>query len=73
MPKPKAVVKYDKCAPERCSPNDGVCGAVEVCTHHILIQEESYDSPMVFPAEMCQGCGDCVQACSLDAILLINI
>jgi len=72
MPKPLAVVKYDKCIPEKCSPDNGICRAVEVCTHNILKQGETYDSPMVFPADMCQGCGDCVQACSLDAILLVN-
>ena len=70
MPKPKAVIKYDKCKPEKCSPDMGICSAVEVCTHDILKQEEIYESPMVFPAEMCQGCGDCVQACSLDAITI---
>ena len=73
MPKPLAVVKYQKCVPEKSSSNDGIYEAIEVCTHHILIQEESYDSPMVFPVEMCQGCGDCVHACSLDVILLVNI
>ena len=72
MPKPLAVIKYDKCIPEKCSPDKGICSAVEVCTHNILKQEEIHDSPMVFPADMCQGCGDCVQACSLDAILLVN-
>jgi len=70
MPKPKALVKYKKCAPEKCSPNNGICSAVKVCIHNILIQEETYDSPMVFPADMCQGCGDCVQACPLNAITI---
>ena len=71
MPKPKAVVKYDKCTPEKCSPNDGICSAVKACTHDILKQEEPYDSPMVFLADMCQGCGDCVHACPLDAIIRV--
>lgn len=73
MPKPKAVVKYDECAPEKCSPNDGICCAVEACTYHILKQEEAFESPILFPLDMCQGCGDCVHACSLDAIFLVNI
>ena len=71
MPKPKAVVQYDKCKPEKCSPNDGICSAVKACTHNILKQEETYESPMVFPAEMCQGCSDCVMACQLEAIMLV--
>ncbi|MFC1485513.1 4Fe-4S binding protein [Candidatus Latescibacterota bacterium] len=72
MPKPKAVVKYDKCVPEKCSPSDGMCRAVEVCKHDILKQEEVYESPGGFPAFMCKGCGDCVQACPLEAIVLVN-
>ena len=70
MPKPKAGVKYDECVPEKCSPTDGICSAVEACTHTILKQEETYESPIVFPAYMCQGCGDCVNACPLDAIII---
>ena len=71
MPKPKAVVKYDKCAPEKCSPNDGICSAVEACTHDILKQEEAFESPIIFSLDMCQGCGDCAMACQLEAIMLV--
>ena len=72
MPKPLALIEYDKCKPEKCSPNDGICCAVKVCTRSILKQEDIYESPMVFPADMCQGCSDCVKACSLGAIIIVN-
>ena len=68
MPKRRVLIQYDKCLPDKCSPNDGVCAAVQACTHNVLEQEEAHDSPMVLYVDMCQACGDCRQACPLDAI-----
>ena len=72
MPKPVAMIEYNKCKPEKCNPDKGVCNAVMACTYNVLNQEDIYESPMVFPTDMCQGCGDCIQACSLKAIILID-
>ncbi|MFC1512235.1 4Fe-4S binding protein [Candidatus Latescibacterota bacterium] len=71
MPKLKAFVQYKMCKPEKCSPDDGKCRAVEVCKYYILKQEEIYESPGVYPIDMCKGCGDCLQECPLDAIMLV--
>jgi translation initiation factor RLI1 len=70
MPKRRAVIDYDKCLPDKCAPNDGICLAARACTHHIMEQEEPYESPMIMHADMCQGCSDCSDACPLDAIRL---
>ena len=72
MPKPVAMIKYDKCNPEKCNLDGGICDAELVCTRNILKQEEPFESPMLYPADMCQGCGDCVAACPFDAIKLTN-
>ena len=71
MPKRTAVVDYDRCKPEECAPEDGVCPAVAACTHNILTQEAPYEGPFAFPPDMCQGCSDCARACPLNAIRLI--
>ena len=71
MPKPKAVIKYKMSPPEKCNHDHGKCRAVEVCKHEILKQEELYESPGIYPIFMCKVCGDCLQACPLDAIMLV--
>ena len=73
MPKPLALVIYDKCEPEKCSPDTGECEAENACSRNILKQEEAFESPILFPSDMCQGCGDCTVACPLDAIKLADV
>ncbi len=68
MPKRRAIIDYDKCVPDKCAPNDGICVAVRACSKKIMEQEEPYEPPMIFHADICQGCGDCSQACPLSAI-----
>ncbi len=70
MPKRRAIIDYDKCVPDKCDPNGSVCAAAGACTHSIMEQEEPYEPPMIFHADMCQGCGDCSQVCPLDAITI---
>jgi translation initiation factor RLI1 len=70
MPGKIALVDYKKCHPESC--DSGVCAAVLACSHELLKQEVPYDVPMTDPS-VCQGCGDCVRACSLKAIEVVRI
>ncbi len=70
MPKRRAIIDYDKCVPDKCAPDDGICLAAAACTHSIMEQEERHESPMIFRADMCQGCSDCSQACPFDAITI---
>jgi translation initiation factor RLI1 len=67
MSKKIAVVNYQKCKPEDCK--GGVCTATIACKRKSLLQEipfEMPDSPMI-----CVGCGDCVQACPLEAVIMV--
>jgi translation initiation factor RLI1 len=60
-----ALVDYKKCHPEKC--DSGVCAAVLACFHKLLKQEAPYEIPMT-DTSVCQGCGDCVRTCPLEAI-----
>jgi translation initiation factor RLI1 len=60
-----ASVDYTKCLPESC--DSGICAASLACSHKILMQLEPYEMPMMNPID-CLGCGDCAQACTLNAI-----
>lgn len=67
MPKKTAAIQYQHCDPKFCA--DGVCLAVVACKRKVLKQDapfEKPDSPMV-----CVGCGVCVLACQLQAVLLV--
>jgi len=63
-----AVIDYEACEPEYCDPLQGICKAIQACSHELLIQEEAGDPPMLYSTRMCVGCGDCVRACSLKVI-----
>ncbi len=70
MPDKTALVVFDKCRPGNCE--RGICPAVAVCPHRLIKQEAPYEIPMFYPAT-CQGCGDCVRACPLQAIRVVRV
>lgn len=63
-----AKVNYERCAPEKCSPGEGVCAAAKACTHKVLKQIDGPNEPPVIFHDLCQGCWDCLEVCPLDAI-----
>jgi ATP-binding cassette subfamily E protein 1 len=68
-----AMVDYQRCNPDQCDPEKGLCAAVPACTHKVLKQiDGAFESPMVFQ-DMCMGCWDCIEACPLDAIEMKHI
>ncbi|MBA7662756.1 hypothetical protein ES703_70787 [subsurface metagenome] len=68
MPKPKAVIDYSKCHPERC--NAGVCAAVSECLYGISIQDAPWEVPYTLQ-DFCVGCGKCSIACPFKTIKLM--
>jgi len=69
MPKPKAVIDYIKCHPERC--DAGVCAGVSECPHGILIQDTPWEIPYILQ-DFCVGCGKCSTVCPFKAIKMIE-
>jgi len=69
MPKPKAVIDYQECTPERCE--GGICQASLFCKHRVIWQEEIYQPPIVF-SEKCLSCRDCLEACPQSAIRIFH-
>jgi len=63
-------IDFSLCDASTCDPEKGECTAVIVCKKKLLEQEEPYDSPWLLSASLCVGCGDCVRACSLGAIIV---
>lgn len=70
MPSKMALVDFNKCRPDQC--NSGVCWAIRACPRKLLKQEACYEAPMPNPS-LCRGCGDCVRACPLRAIVVVTI
>ena len=71
MKKKKAGVNFNKCDPKKCSPEDGKCKAIKACKKKVIIQDEEFETPIVFE-KMCSGCGKCVCECPLNAIDINN-
>jgi len=68
-----AMVDYDRCDPEQCDPDTGLCPAAKACTYKVLKQLDGpFEEPMVFQ-DQCLGCWDCMEACPLDAISIKEI
>ena len=65
MPGKMALVDYNRCHPEQCDS----CPAATACTKKLLVQEAPHQPPMTNPS-VCKGCGDCVRACPLKAIII---
>ena len=70
MTRKTALVDYSRCRPELCQ--DGACQAAEACPTKLLSQEGNHTVPMTEPS-YCRACGDCVRACPLKAIQLVNM
>ena len=66
------IIDFYKCNPESHDPVGGVCIAIEACPRKLLEQEERFDSPILFSAAMCTGCGKCVAVCPTGAVSLIT-
>ncbi len=68
-----AFVDYDICDPSKCNPGTGICAAAKACTHKVMSQiDGAFEPPIVFQ-DMCMGCGDCVEACPLDAVSIKHV
>lgn len=63
-------VDFERCQPSTCDPGAGTCPAVSACGRKILIQEDPGEEPMLISMKLCVGCGDCVRACSLNALAI---
>ena len=68
-----ARINFERCKPETHDPENGKCDAVLACKKRLLEQEEYFESPMLFSAVMCVGCGDCVRACPSGAIQIVTL
>ncbi len=68
MPKPKAMVDYNKCYPEKC--DKGICVAALKCPFEVLIQDVPNETPYTLQ-DFCIGCGKCSLACPLKAIKML--
>lgn len=68
-----AAVNYTICSPKKCDPEGGRCAAAPSCEHKVIKQiDGAFEQPMVFQ-HMCMGCWDCIEACPLDAVYVLNV
>ena len=70
QPKLKVTVDYEKCHPEKCNGESGVCPAIAECPVNIWKQEEPFDLPYPVP-KFCQECGKCIEVCPFEAIRML--
>jgi len=68
MSKPKAMIDYSKCHPERC--DTGVYAAVAKCPLKVLKQDAPWEVPYTLQ-DFCVGCGKCSIACPFKAIKIM--
>jgi len=68
MSKPKAMIDYSKCHPERC--DSGVCAAATECPLGVLKQDAPREAPYTLQ-DFCIGCGRCSIACPFKAIKMM--
>ncbi|WP_173179417.1 4Fe-4S binding protein [Desulfosarcina ovata] len=68
-----ASINYEKCHPNQCNPDKGLCVAAPACDHKVIkTLDGPFESPVVFQ-DMCMGCWDCIEACPLDAIFVKHV
>ncbi len=68
-----AMVMYDICRPDLCSPDEGKCAAAAACTHKVMQQIDGAFEPPVIFQDRCLACWDCIEACPLDAVAVKKI
>ena len=68
-----AIIDFERCNPEKCDPEKGICAAVSACTHKVIKQLDGVFEPPVIFQDICMGCWDCMEACPLDAIQIKNV
>jgi len=68
-----ALVDYEICDPGKCDHNEGICTSVKACSHKVIIQIDGVFEPPIVFQDMCMGCGDCIEACPLDAVQMKHI
>ncbi len=65
-----AMIDYNTCNPRECDPENGICAAVDACSHKVIKQMDGpFEQPMIFH-HLCQGCWECMEACPFDAIYI---
>ena len=68
-----AMVDYETCRPDACSPANGTCAAVAACSHKVIQQiDGAFEPPMIFQ-DRCLACWDCIAACPLNAVLVKQV
>lgn len=68
-----ASLDYEKCHPNQCNPDKGLCLAAPACGHKVIKNLDGpFESPIIFQ-DMCMGCWDCIDACPLDAIVIKHV
>jgi len=63
-----AYIDFELCSPSACDRKGGICIASQACTHHLLEQEEPFETPALLSSRFCSGCRTCARAFPLSAI-----